>query len=63
MNNEKKLVKLVIEFKDGIRKVVENLNDFYFAANDSRFLRVSIKGRSYHMFVACDCIKYLEVIE
>lgn len=58
MNDEKKLV---IEFKDGIRKVVENVNDFDFA--DKTFLRVSIKGRSYYMFVAYDCIKWLEVIE
>lgn len=58
MNNEKKLV---IEFKDGIRKVVENVNDFDFA--DKAFLRVSINGHSYYMFVAYDSIKYLEVIE
>lgn len=60
MNNEKKLV---IEFKDGTRKVVENLNDFLFDVSDKTFLRVLIKGHSYYMFVACDCIKYLEVIE
>lgn len=60
MNDEKKLV---IEFKDGTRKVVENVNDFYFDVSDITFLRVSIKGRSYYMFVAYDCIKCMEVIE
>lgn len=60
MNDEKKLV---IEFKDGTRKVVENVNDFYFDVSDKTFLRVSIKGRSYHMFIAYDCIKCMEVIE
>ena len=61
MNDEKKLVKLVIEFKDDIRKVVENVIDFDFG--DRTFLRVAIKGRSYYMFVAYDCIKCMEVIE
>ena len=58
MNDEKKLV---IEFKDGTRKVVENVDAFDFG--DRTFLRVSIKGHSYYMFVAYDSIKYLEVIE
>ena len=58
MNDEKKLM---IEFKDGTRKVVENVDAFDF--DDRTFLRVSIKGRSYYMFVAYDCIKWLEVIE
>lgn len=60
MNDEKKLV---IEFKDGTRKVVENVNDFYFDVGDKTFFHVSIKGRSYYMFVAYDCVKYMEVIE
>lgn len=58
MNDEKKLV---IEFKDGIRKVVENVNDLDFG--DRTFLRVSIKDRSFFMFIAYDSIKWLEVIE
>ena len=58
MNDEKKLV---IEFKDGVRKVVENVEDFDFG--DRTFLRVSIKGRSYYMFIAYDSIKCLEVVE
>ena len=58
MNDEKKLV---IEFKDGIRKVVENVIDFNFG--DETFLRVSIKGHSFYMFVAYDSIKCLEVVE
>ena len=60
MNDEKKLV---IEFKDGTRKVVENVNNFYFDVGDKPFLCVSIKGRSYYMFVAYDCIKCMEVVE
>ena len=61
MNDEMKLMKLVIEFKDGIRKIVENVEDLDI--DDKTFLRVSIKGRSYYMFVAYDCIKCMEVIE
>lgn len=60
MDNEKKLV---IEFKDGTRKVIENVNDCCFDVNDKTFLRVSINGRSYYMLVAYDCVKYMEVIE
>lgn len=60
MDNEKKLV---IEFKDGTRKVIENVIDFYFDVGGKTFFRVSNKGRSYCMFVAYDCVKYMEVIE
>ena len=57
-NDEKKLV---IDFKDGGTRMVENVIDFDFG--DRTFLRVSIKDHSYYMFVAYDCIKCLEVIE
>ena len=61
MDNEKILMKLVIEFRDGVRKVINNVEDFDF--DNETFLRVSIKDRSYYMYVTYDCIKCLEVIE
>ena len=54
-------MKLVIEFKDSTRKVVENVEDFYF--DDKIFLRVSIKDHKYFMFITYDSIKCLEVME
>ena len=61
MDNEKKLMTLVIEFRDGIRKVIKNVEDFDF--DNETFLRVSIKDRSYYMYVAYVSIKCLEVID